>query len=81
MVESGNFIVEDSPGSAGAHNRTARIFQVDSFTDRPFSGNPAEVSLFAGITDGAWTQDVAREMNLVATAFVEKDVTGSGGGI
>ncbi len=47
------------------------IFQVDSFADRPFSGNPAAVCLFSGSTDGAWMQDMAREMSLAATAFVE----------
>jgi predicted PhzF superfamily epimerase YddE/YHI9 len=46
-----------------------RIFQVDAFADQPFTGNPAAVCLFSGAPDDAWKQDVAREMNLAATAF------------
>jgi PhzF family phenazine biosynthesis protein len=54
----------------------ARIFQVDAFAERPFAGNPAAVCLFPDITDDAWMQDVAREMNLAATAFLERDAEG-----
>jgi predicted PhzF superfamily epimerase YddE/YHI9 len=50
-----------------------RIFQVDAFTDRRFAGNPAAVCLFPGTTADSWMQDVAREMNLAATPFVERD--------
>jgi hypothetical protein len=53
-----------------------RIFQVDAFADRPFAGNPAAVCLFSGAPDDAWKQGVAREMNLAATAFVERDAEG-----
>ena len=53
-----------------------RIFQVDAFADRPFAGNPAAVCLFSGAPDDAWKQDVARELNLAATAFVERDAEG-----
>ncbi len=53
-----------------------RIFHVDSFADRPFTGNPAAVCLFPGTTDDAWMHDVAQEMNLAATAFVEQDAEG-----
>jgi PhzF family phenazine biosynthesis protein len=50
------------------------IIQVDSFTDRPFAGNPAAVCLLARARDERWMQDVAREMNLSETAFlVQKD--------
>jgi|SRR6185295_9844711 len=48
------------------------LFQVDSFTDRPFAGNPAAVCLLDEPRDAAWMQDVAREMNLSATAFLER---------
>ncbi len=48
------------------------IVQVDAFTSRPFTGNPAAVCI---LTDAAsqpdwWLQEVAREMNLSETAFV-----------
>lgn len=46
------------------------ITQVDSFTDRPFAGNPAAVCLLAQPRDESWMQDVAREMNLSETAFL-----------
>jgi PhzF family phenazine biosynthesis protein len=47
-----------------------RIFQVDAFANKPFSGNPATVCLLSVPQDTSWLQDVAREMNQAATAFV-----------
>jgi PhzF family phenazine biosynthesis protein len=44
--------------------------QVDAFTERPFSGNPAAVCLLEDEKDAAWMQAVADEMNLSETAFV-----------
>lgn len=46
------------------------LFQVDAFTDRAFSGNPAAVCLLSGPAGERWMQSVAREMNLSETAFV-----------
>jgi predicted PhzF superfamily epimerase YddE/YHI9 len=47
-----------------------KIFQVDSFTDRPYAGNPAAVCVLAQPADPVWMQQVAREMNLSETAFL-----------
>ena len=49
-----------------------RIFQVDAFTDRPFAGNPAGVCILETARDDAWMQQVAREMNISETAFLER---------
>ena len=46
------------------------IAQVDAFTARPFTGNPAAVCLLPEPRDGAWMQQVARQMNLSETAFL-----------
>ncbi|HEX4051505.1 MAG TPA: PhzF family phenazine biosynthesis isomerase [Steroidobacteraceae bacterium] len=47
-----------------------RIFQVDAFTERPLTGNPAAVVLDAeGLTE-AQMRAVARELNTGDTAFV-----------
>jgi PhzF family phenazine biosynthesis protein len=46
------------------------IFQIDSFTDRPFAGNPAAVCLLEKQPEDSWMQLVAREMNLSETAFL-----------
>lgn len=46
------------------------VYQVDSFTDAPFSGNPAAVCILSEPGDEAWMQRVAAEMNLSETAFV-----------
>ncbi|MHC4991163.1 MAG: PhzF family phenazine biosynthesis protein [Planctomycetota bacterium] len=46
------------------------IFQVDAFTDRLFSGNPAAVCLLTEPRDEAWMQSLAAEMNLSETAFL-----------
>ena len=43
---------------------------VDSFTERAFAGNPAAVCILEAEQDVPWMQNVAREMNLPATAFV-----------
>jgi PhzF family phenazine biosynthesis protein len=46
------------------------ITQVDSFTDRPFAGNPAGVCVLPEPREDAWMHAVAREMNLSETAFL-----------
>lgn len=51
-----------------------RIFQVDAFTGVPYGGNPAAVCLLPATgapRDGHWMQQVAAEMNVSETAFVE----------
>lgn len=48
------------------------IFQVDAFTDKAFAGNPAAVCILPEPRDDAWMQNLAREMNLSETAFVQK---------
>src|SRR3954447_6180341 len=47
-----------------------RIVQVDAFTNRPFSGNPAAVCVLEQPRPDQWLRDVAREMNLSETAFL-----------
>ena len=49
---------------------TIKITTVDSFTDRPFRGNPAAVCILEAPRPESWMQDVAREMNLSETAFL-----------
>jgi PhzF family phenazine biosynthesis protein len=56
-----------------------RLIQVDSFTGKAFAGNPAAVCLLDSPRDAMWMQDVALEMNLSETAFVER--TGEGYGL
>ncbi|PHS03152.1 MAG: oxidoreductase [Blastopirellula sp.] len=46
------------------------LYQVDSFTHRPFTGNPAAVCMLQQPADALWMQQVAAEMNLAETAFV-----------
>jgi PhzF family phenazine biosynthesis protein len=46
------------------------VAQVDAFTSRPFTGNPAAVCILDEPPPEWWLQDVAREMNLPETAFV-----------
>jgi predicted PhzF superfamily epimerase YddE/YHI9 len=50
---------------------------VDSFTDRPFAGNPAAVAVVDRFPDDSRMQLIAREMNLSETAFVVKRADGS----
>src|SRR5688572_6090964 len=53
-----------------------KIFQVDAFTNKPFSGNPAAVCILPEPQDEVWMQNVAREMNLSETAFLYKKEDG-----
>ena len=48
------------------------IAVVDAFTDHPFSGNPAGVCLLDQPLSSSQMQQIAMEMNLSETAFVER---------
>ncbi len=48
------------------------IIQVDAFTDKPFSGNPAGICILEELRDDSWMRNVAKEMNLSDTAFLVK---------
>lgn len=48
----------------------ARLFQLDAFASRPFSGNPAAVMLFEAYPDAPVMQALAAENNLAETAFI-----------
>jgi predicted PhzF superfamily epimerase YddE/YHI9 len=49
-----------------------KIFQVDAFTEKPFAGNPAGVCILPEPRDDSWMQNVAREMNVSETAFLQR---------
>jgi PhzF family phenazine biosynthesis protein len=53
-----------------------QIYQVDAFTSKPFSGNPAAVCLLTEPKSDDWMQNVAREMNLSETAFLRRQEDG-----
>ncbi|HET6778709.1 MAG TPA: PhzF family phenazine biosynthesis protein [Gemmatimonadales bacterium] len=55
---------------------TQRFTQIDAFTDRPFTGNPAAVCLLASARDAGWMQQIALEMNLAETAFLVRRLDG-----
>ena len=50
---------------------------VDSFTDRPFAGNPAAIAVAEAFPDEGRMQAIAREMHLSETAFVVARPDGS----
>ena len=49
---------------------SVRITQVDAFTAKPFTGNPAAVCILEEAAPDEWMQNVALEMNLAETAFL-----------
>lgn len=51
-----------------------KIYQINAFTDKPFSGNPACVILTNGLSREVM-QSIAKEMNLSETAFLSKSDT------
>ena len=58
---------------------TLSITTVDAFTNRMFGGNPAAVTVLPEPMPDAWLQNLAMEMNLSETAFLEKREDGSYG--
>lgn len=52
------------------------ITQVDAFTNKPFTGNPAAVCVLTSPKDDTWMQNLAQEMNLSETAFLIKQEDG-----
>ncbi|MBL4736330.1 MAG: PhzF family phenazine biosynthesis protein [Flavobacteriales bacterium] len=50
-----------------------KIYQVDAFASRPFSGNPAAVCILEEEKDEEWMQAMANEMNLSETAYLLKN--------
>ena len=54
------------------------IYQVDSFTETPFHGNPAGVCILTVPRADTWMQAVAAEMNVSETAFIERGEDGFG---
>ena len=53
-----------------------KIYQVDAFTEKPFSGNPAGVCVLDQKLDEKLLQNIASEMNLSETAFLVKNKDG-----
>ena len=53
-----------------------KVYQVDAFSSRPFSGNPAAVCILTHPVNDALMQQIAAEMNLSETAFLLKQNTG-----
>lgn len=53
-----------------------KIFQVDAFTDKPFTGNPAGVCILREAEDEEWMLNVAGEMNVSETAFLHPQEDG-----
>src|SRR5579859_3319350 len=47
-----------------------KVITVNAFTDKPFGGNPAAVCLLEHPVETTWLQNIAREMNQPATAFL-----------
>jgi PhzF family phenazine biosynthesis protein len=47
-----------------------KLYIVDAFANKPFSGNPAAVCLLERDGQAGWMQSVAMEMNLSETAFL-----------
>lgn len=56
--------------------KTKKIYQVDAFTETPFKGNPAGVMIVEGGTSKEWMQQMAAEMNLSETAFLQPEKDG-----
>lgn len=53
-----------------------KIYQVDAFTEKPFSGNPAGVCVLNERLDEELMEKIAMEINLSDTAFLVKEDEG-----
>lgn len=76
LLEAGFRAIVCRPQEGGQGVMEIPLFQVDAFTDRPFSGNPAAVCLLPGPHEESWMQAVAAEMNLSETAFLVEEGDG-----
>jgi len=56
--------------------QTLPLYQVDAFTNRPFSGNPAGVCLLDSPRPDAWMQSLAAELKHSETAFLLPEADG-----
>lgn len=52
------------------------FFHIDAFADHLFAGNPAAVCILDAPREEQWMQRVAQEMNLPATAFLQRQDDG-----
>lgn len=82
MIKRGTF---PDPGNLGQREVSPHIkkgvvdmyiYQVDAFTDRIFTGNPAGVCILDKPMDERWMRNVAMEMNLSETAFLQRQEDG-----
>jgi PhzF family phenazine biosynthesis protein len=55
---------------------TIPLYQVDAFSNRPFTGNPAAVCLLENARQDAWMQYLASEMKHSETAFLLEEEDG-----
>ena len=70
MTRKGSAVMIASPPSvAVGMERPLRMYQVDAFADRPFTGNPAAVLLVEDWLPDELMLAVAQENNLAETAF------------
>lgn len=53
-----------------------KVYQVDTFTDVIFKGNPAGVCILSRPAHEKWMQDISMEMNLSETAFLYRQEDG-----
>ena len=53
-----------------------RLYHIDAFADRPFTGNPAAVLLLADWLEDGLMQSIAAENNLAETAFAVRRAHG-----
>jgi PhzF family phenazine biosynthesis protein len=53
-----------------------KIFQVDAFTTKPFTGNPAGVCILSKTIPDSDMLKIAKELNLPETAFLHKNDSG-----
>ncbi|MCM3791464.1 PhzF family phenazine biosynthesis isomerase [Domibacillus indicus] len=54
-----------------------KLYNVNTFTEQAFSGNPAAVCILQEEKDDKWLQQAAKETNLPVTAFVHKTQSSS----
>lgn len=53
-----------------------KVFQVDAFTTKPFTGNPAGVCILSKTIPDSDMLKIAKELNLPETAFLHKNASG-----
>ncbi|NAS89648.1 hypothetical protein C4E24_07950 [ANME-1 cluster archaeon AG-394-G21] len=76
MKNSQTLSIINDEKNIGMRNEPMKLIQVDAFTTKPFTGNPAGVCILSETIPYSDMLKIAKELNLPETAFLYKNDMG-----